>query len=131
MARVLVCGDRYWDDTKFIYDTLDRLALEVYIDCLIEGDGKGVDRIAGFWARSHSIDNFKYPADWQSYGKRAGPMRNHEMLLKGNPGIVVSFHDDLKNSKGTKHMMAISEKAGKEVRHYFHPIDRRYILLKG
>lgn len=129
--RVLVCGDRHWTDTEFIYNTLDRLALEVYIDCIIEGDAIGVDRIAGFWARSHSIDNFKYPADWNNWGKRAGPIRNYEMLLKGNPDLVVSFHDDLRNSRGTKHMMEIAEKANKEVRHYFHPIDRRHILLKG
>ena len=41
------------------------------------------------------------PADWKKYGKSAGPIRNREML-KMDPDIVLIFHDDPKNSKGTK-----------------------------
>jgi hypothetical protein len=53
----------------------------------------------------------KYPAKWHTYGKAAGPIRNREML-KENPELVIAFHDDIKNSKGTKDMVTIAQKAG-------------------
>jgi hypothetical protein len=41
------------------------------------------------------------PADWANHGKAAGPIRNRKMLdLK--PDLVLAFHADLTNSKGTK-----------------------------
>jgi hypothetical protein len=48
----------------------------------------------------------EYPADWDRYGKGAGPIRNKQMLDE-NPDIemVIAFHTNLTNSKGTKNMI--------------------------
>jgi hypothetical protein len=47
------------------------------------------------------------PADWDKYGKRAGAMRNQQMLDE-HPDIeqALAFHPNLKESKGTKDMVA-------------------------
>jgi hypothetical protein len=73
--RVLVCGGRDFTDREFIHRILDELKKTEIVDCIIEGDGRGVDRIAGYWARKNRIDNRKFPARW-SDGKKAGPERN-------------------------------------------------------
>ena len=47
----------------------------------------------------------KFPAEWDKYGKAAGVLRNQQMLDEGYPDLVVYFHKDLENSKGTKDMV--------------------------
>lgn len=112
MARVLVCGGRYFSDTKFVYSVLDEYHKHIEpIGVLIEGDARGVDRIAGFWARRVGIDNIKFPADWDKYGKAAGAIRNRQMLEEGDPDVVLAFPGGL----GTANMIALAEKAGVEV----------------
>jgi hypothetical protein len=75
--RVLVCGGRNFTDRQFIWDYLNTLK---DVECIIEGDARGADRLAGEWARHNGIPNYKYPADWTRHGKAAGPIRNTEML---------------------------------------------------
>lgn len=95
---------------------------------LIEGCAKGADSIANWWGRcapthSHNENldqhfdvtefvHLPFPADWNRYGRAAGPIRNRQMLTEGKPDLVVAFHDDIESSKGTKDMVTIAEKAG-------------------
>jgi ABC-type Fe3+-hydroxamate transport system substrate-binding protein len=67
--------------------------------------------LAGAWARTHSIPNYKFPADWIKYGKSAGPKRNMEMILSAKPDLVVAFP----GSKGTADMISKAKAAGIEV----------------
>ena len=114
--RVLVTGDREWDD-RLIIETVIR-GLADYDDLtVIEGGARGADRIAGDWAAYAGVDYEEYPAKWSEHGKSAGPIRNRQMLKEGNPDIVVAFHNDLDNSKGTKDMVAAAVKAGVPVYH--------------
>ena len=110
--RLLVCGGRDFCDTKKLYKTLDTVNKEMGIDVLIEGDARGADRIAGYWARKNKIHNLKFPADW-SLGKRAGPKRNQQMLEESLPDICIAF--PTVNSRGTYDMIRRAEKAGVEV----------------
>jgi hypothetical protein len=52
-----------FDDAAFIHAELDRLHSQFRFDTMIEGDARGFDRIAGEWARAHSIELTKFPAD--------------------------------------------------------------------
>jgi hypothetical protein len=101
--RILVCGGRDFTDTELIYNTLDKLDKQILIDIVIEGDARGVDRIAGYWARKNHKKNIKYRADWAAFGKRAGFLRNIQMLEEGRPDIVVAFP----GGRGTAHMVSI------------------------
>jgi PP-loop superfamily ATP-utilizing enzyme len=109
--KVLVCGGRDWSDTKKTYDTLDKINKEYGIDVIIEGDARGADRMAGYWARKNRIDLKLYPADWDKYGKAAGYIRNQQMLDEGKPDLVVAFP----GGKGTAMMVDIARKAGVHV----------------
>ena len=99
--RVLVCGGRDYTDTKWLYWFMDRLHATYGVGTVIEGDARGADRIAGYWARMNRIENLKFPADWEKHGKAAGPIRNQKMLVEGNPDLVVAFA----GGRGTADMM--------------------------
>jgi hypothetical protein len=137
-VRVLVCGDRWWRDRFMVRYVLSVLFKEAGLPfVVIEGGATGADQAAADWAKSmrqHGVEHAPVPAEWEVCGpwcpptphrRRnragkefcpvAGVHRNMKQLKEEDPDLVVAFHGDLKSSKGTKHMVEISEKAGKEV----------------
>lgn len=110
--RLLVCGGRDFSDTEHAYRVLDKLHRQHGIDAVIEGDGRGADRIAGYWARRNRIDNLKFPANWVQ-GRAAGPIRNAKMLAEGKPDMVLAFP----GGRGTADMVSKARAAGVTVQH--------------
>lgn len=92
--RALVCGGRGFTDSDFVYRTLDKLHREHGFDVVIEGDAKGVDRMAGYWARCARLTNIKEAvtdADYREHGRRAPLVRNQRMLDKHRPDLGIAF----------------------------------------
>ena len=121
--RVLVCGDRNWSDEYIVIQTLSGLLHEQIVSygklIIIEGCAPGADNVACHFLDGCSVhashDEVKhrhFPANWDRYGRSAGPRRNIQMLEKGKPDVVYAFHDNLAKSKGTKHMVKIAKEAG-------------------
>jgi hypothetical protein len=109
--RVLVCGGRDFSDTHLLYDILDELHTERLIDVVIEGDARGADRIAGYWAKKNRVDLRLFPANWEKCGKKAGYLRNKQMLEEGKPDLVIAFP----GGRGTANMVKLAKDAGVEV----------------
>jgi hypothetical protein len=109
--RVLVCGGRDFDDRDLLMGTLSALAKTESIDAVIEGNAKGADRLAGYWARDRGITNLKFRPDWQNHGKYAGPIRNQRMLDEGKPDLVIAFP----GGNGTADMVRRAKAAGVRV----------------
>lgn len=109
--RVLVCGDRNWRDRLFLCEVLDTFHRLLHFECVIEGEAKGADSMARQWAERARVPVLSFPADWQTHGKAAGPIRNGRMLAEGMPTLVLAFHDDIEASKGTKDMVARARRA--------------------
>lgn len=82
---------------------------------VIHGGARGADQIAGEFAEFYHCAVEEYPAQWQTYGKRAGFVRNRQMLEEGKPEIVLAFYSGSERSKGTAMMVDISRQAGVEV----------------
>lgn len=123
--RILVCGDRNWDDKEIIWDFLDGLTgagwcLKPPPSTIIQGGAKGADEYARTYREQRAVacnpdylptvETF-YPL-WAEFGKAAGPMRNQDMLEKGKPDVVLAFHDNIHQSKGTKDMVDRAVAAG-------------------
>jgi len=108
--RVLICGDRHWDDEELIRDYFKTLPINTVI---ITGAAPGADTIAENLAREmFTLEPEVYDAEWHRYGRAAGPIRNKRMLDEGKPDLVAAFHNDIENSKGTADMLKQAKKAG-------------------
>ena len=104
--RILFCGDRHWTNYKVICDVM----IEHRPTVVIEGGANGADTLSLEAAEVFDICVQSFPAEWEKYGKAAGPIRNTQMLDEGKPDLVLAFHDDIQNSKGTLNMVRQSEK---------------------
>lgn len=119
--RILVCGGRDFNDYEFIRNSLDKLCFDRgwLFDTeycmpnihLIHGAARGADDCADQWGVVNWVPTSVYPAEWDKYGRRAGPLRNIQMLKEGKPDIVVAFP----GGRGTEHMKKIAREAGVEV----------------
>lgn len=111
--RVLVCGSRTFTRTNIIYTMLDGLYMRYGNDLVvIEGAAPGADTAAEQWAVSclPEDNHLRFPADWDRYGKAAGPIRNKQMLVEGMPDEVWAFVDKpLNDSRGTANMVGQAE----------------------
>lgn len=109
--RVLVCGGRdYADDKKFSLQ-MDALNEQYCFTCVIQGGAPGADYFAICWGQENKLPIETYRADWHTYGKAAGPIRNKHMLREGKPDIVVAFP----GGRGTSNMIKQAEEAGVRV----------------
>ncbi len=123
--RVLVCGDRKWWDGKAILRELRRLPPPITV---IEGEARGADTLARLVAENQGWPVLRFPARWDVYGKAAGPIRNKQMLDEGKPDLVLAFHDNIQESRGTKDMVMQATKRGIETLVIRHKDGKRVIL---
>jgi hypothetical protein len=121
--RVLVCGGRDFGYCRVGYRSPEHLFLTDYLDkrlnpdnlplppnglVIIEGGAKGADSAAADWAVVNWVMIEEYPADWEKHGKRAGYLRNVQMLEEGKPDLVIAFP----GGKGTAMMINLAKGAG-------------------
>lgn len=104
--RIVVCGDRNWDNKQAIHDRLEPLAR--FDPVIITGGYRGADKLAEEVAFELGLRVWTFHANWRR-GKRAGPDRNRAMLEVGYPDMVIAFHNDLNKSKGTKRMLELAK----------------------
>lgn len=125
MYKVLITGSRFWSSEEQIQKIADELSeLPGRFQCqpseitIIHGAALGVDTIANLISIELGMRPQDYPVssqEWKTFGKRAGRLRNQKMYDLENPfDLVLGFHDDIQNSKGTKHMIEIIESLSPE-----------------
>ena len=110
--RVIICGSRNWNKVELIESVIRLIHKSDGIDLVIHGGCKGADKIAEQMAKTLGIPTKEYLADWKSYGKSAGQKRNQVMIDDGRPDLVLAFHNNIQESKGTKDMISRANKAG-------------------
>ena len=110
--RVLVTGGRTFDDIELLETTLDAVHATNLISVLIHGAASGADTMAGEWAIRQGVEVVACPANWKQYGRRAGPIRNREML-ELSPDLLVAFP----GGRGTADMISAAEQKGIPIRH--------------
>jgi len=113
--KVLVTGSREWLNEKVIERELKKLPPGTTI---VHGAcPTGADALADKWAMKLGFAIKRYPADWESEGKAAGPKRNATMIRlehrSGDPiDLGLAFTPDLARSRGTKDCVERARKAG-------------------
>lgn len=106
--KFLFTGSRNWQEVLPVEMVLDGLTSE---DSVIVGDcPSGLDLLVLMYCHNQGISIEVVFADWAQYGLAAGPMRNQAMINQ-KPNAVFAFHEDIKNSKGTKDCIKRAMKA--------------------
>ncbi len=110
--KLAVVGSRDFHD----YAWLERCLLSCIdiasIKEVISGGARGADSLAERFAAVHGLSFSVIPADWKKYGKRAGPLRNTEIVRQAD--MVIAFWDG--SSRGTRNTIDKALRAGKSVR---------------
>lgn len=108
-SYMLVCGSRDWPKDKRWFITAKMIELRPDDAIILTGGASGVDQWAAREARRLNWPTHQINADWWLHGKRAGILRNLEMLDL-NPVLVLAFHWG--QSKGTAHTIRAAAKRG-------------------
>ena len=115
--RVIVAGSRGFDDYAVLQTVCDNFLSpkkQTHNIVIVSGTAKGADSLGEQYARERGYTVERFPANWQQYGKAAGPIRNRQMA--DNADAIIAFWDGL--SKGTQNMIMEAKKKGMAVRIY-------------
>lgn len=105
--KVVITGSRGWTDKQAIFRRLVELPDSTTV---IAGGARGADTIAAEACETYNHLTLQvFPADWEKYGKRAGFIRNAQMLDE-QPDLVLAFWDG--ESKGTLGCMKEAQRRG-------------------
>lgn len=115
--KVLICGDRNWDDAVLIKQKLRELQAEHGHCLLVVTDGeRGAAEIANAHAKELGIDRCIFPVNREGRGLRAGFVRNELALRIADPDAVFAFHNFLPNSTFTQMLVKQAQSRGVPVR---------------
>lgn len=108
---VVVAGTRSFNNYELMCKILDEFKL-TKDDFIISGCAMGADWLGERYAREHGIMLKRFPANWKSYGKQAGYIRNKQMAEVCTHGVV--FWNG--SSRGSKHMIDLLREYNREYR---------------
>lgn len=114
MIRVIIAGTRTFDDYELLRRTMCELFGRIPASQLEIVSGhcpSGADLLGEQFAMRNHMKLTLFPAEWDTYGKAAGPIRNRQMAEYAAPdGYCVVFWDG--KSRGSQNMITEASKAG-------------------
>lgn len=87
--KTIIAGSRHINSKQIVQDAIDSCPWRDEISEVVCGGANGVDRQGSWWAERNHIAIKDFPADWKTYGKSAGPIRNHQMAQYADALILV------------------------------------------
>lgn len=109
--KLAVIGSRDFVDYARMEQCLLRNFRVEEIEVVISGGARGADTLAARFAGRHGLPLEIVPADWKTHGRKAGPVRNAEIVERAD--VLVAFWDGL--SRGTRDSITRARMAGKRV----------------
>jgi len=105
---LIVAGPRNFFDREVISDALIDAIIDLDISKIITGDAPGVDTITAELCTQSSMEYERYFADWDKYGKSAGPRRNWNMAISATH--LLAFYKQPYGTPGTCNMIYFAER---------------------
>ena len=102
--KIIVAGGRDFINKSIAFTVLDSIVKDD--DVIISGHARGADTLGEFYAKEHGLKMELYPAEWDKYGRSAGPIRNRQMAEAAD--ALIAFWDG--KSRGTKNMIETAKK---------------------
>jgi predicted Rossmann fold nucleotide-binding protein DprA/Smf involved in DNA uptake len=107
--KTIIAGSRDFHDYDVVLKAIKESQFN--ISEVVSGMASGVDQLAIRYAQENNLPLHEYWAEWEFYGKSAGPIRNR--LMAKNADALIAIHS--KDSKGTKNMIETALKEGLRV----------------
>lgn len=119
-ARIIITGSRYFGSgtrTNYDIDLMTRALEQIGVNLraqgaqtitLVHGAARGADTLAANIGAQLGYIIEAHPANWSTYGKRAGTIRNQHMVNLG-ADVVLGF--PIGESRGTRHCMRTAQLA--------------------
>ena len=105
--KTIIAGSRTIKDYSAIVNAI-RMS-NFNITEVVSGKATGADILGERWAIANNIPIKEMPANWNTYGKSAGPIRNAEMTKYADAAIIIWDG----KSAGAKDMINQIKKANK------------------
>lgn len=115
LFRVIIAGSRSFSDIELMRlkcDAILKAKVDTHEIVIVSGTAGGTDKLGEQYASERGYKVHRYPAKWDEFGRRAGYIRNQQMM--DNADAVIVFWDGV--SKGSRHMMDIAEAANAPLR---------------
>jgi len=114
--KVIIAGSRNFTDYQKLKKECDQFLLEQNNIEIVSGcHYKGADNLGIQYANEKGFNLIKFPADWNKFGKAAGPKRNKEMAIFSD--ALIDFWDG--KSRGTKNMIQLAKQKGLRIKVVF------------
>ena len=110
--KVAVVGGRDFTDYLRMAKILNPVKYK--IQYLVSGGAKGADQLAELYAKAYKVRIKIFDADWDTYGKKAGFLRNQDIVKEAD--IVIAFWNG--KSKGTRHTIELAKENNKQLKVY-------------
>lgn len=113
--RVIVAGGRDFNDYTLMEKKLDFILSEkskTHAVVVVSGTAYGADKLGECYAEKKGYKVDKFPAEWDKFGRSAGPMRNKQMGEYSNTAVI--FWDG--TSRGSAHMIKVIKELEKPYR---------------
>lgn len=103
-----IVGSRDFEESSLLFEECNKLKETYRITKVVSGEARGADRYGKYWARDNKIKYEGFPADWETYGKSAGHIRNKDIVNSAD--VLIAFWDGL--SKGTANSIELAHNRG-------------------
>jgi hypothetical protein len=110
--RVIIAGSRTFNDYEYLEKKCDTLLSKKENIKIISGGASGADKLGERYSKKKGYKLSVFLADWNRFGKSAGPRRNKKM--GDNADALIAFWDG--QSRGTKHMIDYANSINLKVR---------------
>ncbi|OGR27285.1 MAG: hypothetical protein A2139_07820 [Desulfobacca sp. RBG_16_60_12] len=113
--KLIVAGGRDFQDYPALCLAIDSLwahHIPGQQPSIVCGKARGADMLGYRYAVERGLAVHEFPADWDTHGKKAGHLRNHEMAVFADG--LLAFWD--KESRGTRDMIATMKRLGKKTK---------------
>ncbi len=115
VKRVVIAGCRNYTNYEEAKSFIDKCLLNIRKDnsiIILSGGASGADALGEKYAAENGFVVERYPAQWNKYGKSAGPRRNKQTAEACD--FVICFWDG--KSRGTKSMIEYTKLYNKPLR---------------
>ena len=99
--KVIIAGSRDFCHYTLLKSIMDECNKEYQFTEVVSGCARGADKLGEQWAEEVGLPIKEFPADWATYGKSAGSIRNRQMAEYTDTAYV--FWDG--KSRGSQDMV--------------------------